>query len=486
MLLLIRPYPPITRAGVCRDANIEASQEESEMTESPIIPASLIRNYPHSPSTPTAARPKEPELDKWKSRVPITRNSSLVPKPLFSSTKCVVGIEMVAATTELPTSSASPPSPTAPTAEDATPTSPSPSLFPVPPSSKGVVASAVSVTSSTTLQVPNPAHPQTATSNTTTAAAPAPVRPRPVSSCYSQNTLTTVTATVASSPRTPVPMDWSSSILTGLPSTYEPHAETIQTDVKPQTQVYAPTHMERVTEEQPIPQHIAAQIQVPRLRSPSLPQDRGSRRRTVPNPVNLVSDGRGREGLNSWSMVQSSERTTYPEMSTVSGNYEGSSWPESLQKPSWVHNIPQRHEVSRSRVSDISTPEPRSYHVANKSSTSSTLVSAPGQLDLHHKFHHRPPPDAPSQRASVADSHTPICERAEQQRSGWWSDDDDDVGEEGRGGNLRGAAIGIKEKLTIESPGLRARKIKILVGASILAILIVVGVAVGVTLGMRR
>lgn len=444
------------------------------MIESPIIPPSLIRNYPHPRSSPAAAGPREPELHRWKSRVPVTGSSPLVPKPLFSSAKCVVGIEVVAETSELPTSSASPPSPAIPTAANATPISPSPPLFPVPSSTNSIVAGAVSITSSATLQASNSVHSQSITDNTTAAAA---ARPRPVSSCYSQNTLTTVTATVASSPRSPILPDWSSSIPAGLPSFDVCLAET-QTDAITHAQIYAPAHMERVTEEQPVPQHIPVQIQVPRLRSPSLPQDRGSRRRTVPDPVNAVSHGRGRGSSGGWSLIQSSERTIYPEINTVSVGYEESSWP--LQKPCTVHSTPQSHEVSRSRVSNISTPESHSYHVANKSSISSSLTYTPGHSE-HHS--HPPPPDVASPRSSVADSHTPIYGHGEQ-RSGWWSDDDD-VGE-ARGRNLRSAAIGIKEKLTTDGQGLRARKIKIIAGAFILGILIIVGVAVGVTLGVRR
>lgn len=462
-------------------------QEGSEMTESPVIPPSLIRSYPYPQSSPAAAKLKEPDLDRWRSRVPATGNSPLVPKPLFSSAKCVVGIEMVAATSESPTSSASPPSPAAPTAADATPISPSPSLFPVPPSNNGVVASAVTIISSTTFQASNSVHSQSATGNTTATAAAAVARPRPVSSCYSQNTLTTVTATVASSPRTPVLPDWPPSLSAGLPNFDMPGAET-RPDANMYAQIYTPAHMKQVVEEQPAPQNIPVQIQVPRLQSPSPPQDRGSRRRTAPNPISAVSHGTGRGSFGGWSLGRSSERTIYPEMSTVSMDYEGSNWP--LQKPSTVHNTRQRHEVSRSRVSNVSTPEPHSHHVANKSSFSSTLTSTLDYSEPHRPAPHPPPPPPPpdvaSARTSVADSHTPIYGRGEQ-RSGWWSDDDDVVVVgESRGGNIRRAATGIKEKLSTEGRGLRERWIKIIAGASILGILIIVGVAVGVTLAMRR
>ncbi|KAI1114721.1 hypothetical protein F5Y14DRAFT_413477 [Nemania sp. NC0429] len=474
--------------------------EGSEMAESPIIPPSLTRNFPHSQSPPAAAGPREPELDRWKSRVPKTGNSPLVPKPLFSSAKCVVGVELTAATHELlaSPSSASPPSPAAPKATVPTPITPSPSLLPVLNSTNGTVAGAVSITSSTTYQASNPVHEQGTTGSDTAAAA----RPRPVSSCYSQNTLTTVTATVASSPQTPIPPDWSPSLGAGLLLGVDGlRAAETQMEANAYAEIYTPAHMERVTEEhRPAPGHIPVQIQVPRLRSPSLPPR--SRRRTAPNPVNntvsVSSQGRSREGYSSWSTGPSSEQTTthYPEMSTVSsaGIREESSW--QLQKPNAVHDTPRRHEVSRSRVSDVSTPEPHSsypypysHHVANKVSISSTLRSTPSRSEQHRGHSPLPPPEVASSRTSVAGSHTPIYGRGEQ-RSGWWSDDDDDDGGGGgRGGRrrrdtLRGAAMEIKEKLTAE--GSRARKIKIIVAASVLGILIIVGVAVGVVLGVRR
>ncbi|KAJ8129170.1 hypothetical protein O1611_g4463 [Lasiodiplodia mahajangana] len=148
-------YYNISRARITHgmDANMKASQEGSEMTESPIIPQSLGQTYPRPQKSSTLpATLREPELNKWKSRVPKTGNSPLVPKPLFSSAKIVVETEPIAASGEAPvlsssvsniqgTTPASPTSTAAPTTEIPTPISPSPSLFPIPPSADGIVVS---------------------------------------------------------------------------------------------------------------------------------------------------------------------------------------------------------------------------------------------------------------------------------------------------------------------------------------------------------
>ncbi|KAI0458098.1 hypothetical protein F5B21DRAFT_461294 [Xylaria acuta] len=448
------------------------SREGSEMSESPIIPPTLAQNYPRpqQPSHP-AAGSRGPDLDKWKSRVPKTGNSPLVPKPLFTSEKCVVEIEPAVATSDAPASiltigtvtvSSTPTSAAAPTMATLTPISPSPSLFPVPPSTDGIVASPATMTSPVSLHASNSVvsrssvYSQSTIGNTTAA-----VRPRPVSSVYSQNTLATVAATAASSPRTPTLTNWSSA-LPGLSNSGAPLA-----NAHPQPR--APVHMEQVTEEQPVHQHIQAQIQVPRLRSPSLPQDRANRKRTLSYTGGVNTHSRDSVSISSRPLVQSPQHLSYPEMSTVPVDYEGNGWP--LQKPSVVHDIPRKHHVSRSQGSDITGFEPYSHHVANKESVSSSS----GLPALQ---------DPASPRASMAESRTPIFGPGEQ-RSGWWSDEEDV--EQARSRVSGYAALGMtKEKPTTEAQRRRTRIIKIIVGASILSILIIVGIAVGVTFGVRK
>ncbi|KAI0487612.1 hypothetical protein F4859DRAFT_465676 [Xylaria cf. heliscus] len=470
-------YAKMATTSTINNMHFNIGREGKEMAESPILPPTLAQSYPRlqQPSHPTAGS-RGPDLDRWKSRVPKAGNSALVPKPLFTSEKCVVDIEpaATAATSEIPASistigaevvSTSPTSAAAMTMANLTPISPTPSLFPVPPSANGIVASPVTMTSPVSLHASNSVvsrssvYSQGTIGNPTAAAA----RPRPVSSIYSQNTLTTLTVTAASSPRTPTLTDWSST-LPGLPSLGMPLANS-------NPQPHAPVHMEQVAEEQPVgEQLIQAQIQVPRLRSPSLPQDRANRKRTLSYTGGVSTPVRDSGVIMNRPMVSSPEHLSYPEMSTVPMDYEGNDWP--LQKPSVVHDVPRKHYVSRSQGSDVSRSEPYAHHVANKESISSSS-GRPGHLE----------PEVASPRVSMAESHTPIFGPGEQ-RSGWWSDEEDV--EQGRGRISGYAVIGLKEKPTTEAQRRRVRKVKIIVGASILAILIIVGIAVGVALGVRK
>ncbi|RWA03588.1 hypothetical protein EKO27_g11516, partial [Xylaria grammica] len=125
------------------------------MAESPVIPLPLTQNIPRhqrAQSVQSVEGLKGPELEKWKSRVPKTGNSPMVPKPLFSSAKCVVEAERTAPTSQapititssagLPTVAESPMSSTVvSTNANPTPISPSPSLFPMPPPADGIVTS---------------------------------------------------------------------------------------------------------------------------------------------------------------------------------------------------------------------------------------------------------------------------------------------------------------------------------------------------------
>ncbi|KAI1126130.1 hypothetical protein F5Y10DRAFT_245462 [Nemania abortiva] len=467
------------------------SREGGEMTESPVIPPSLAQGYPRpqkSSSLPAGLR--EPELNKWKSRVPKTGNSPLVPKPLFSSAKIAVETETIAASSEIPAPPSSSvvlnpqetvptsPSTTAQTTEVPTPISPSPSLFPIPPSTDGIVVSPVSMMSSGGLHASNSVLSRSSVySQSTTGNTRAAGRPRPVSSVYSQKTLATITAPAPSSPRTPTLTDWAST-LPGLPSSSALYAEA-QISINAFPLAHASMNMEQVAEEQPEPQYIQAQIQVPQLRSPSLPQDRGNRRRTISGAaatVNPYVHVKERRSVSGRQFVQSPELVSNPEINTMSVDYEGNDWP--LQKPSVVHNIPPRHTVSRSQGSTVvAISEPRSSHVANKESISSSFTHTP-----EHPEHRNP--DVASPRVSIADSRTPIYGPGEQ-RSGWWSDDEDL--EQGRRRiDSVYTVIGIGGKASTEAQRRRTKKIRIIAGVSLLVVLIVVGVVLGVVLGVRQ
>ncbi|KAI0522227.1 hypothetical protein F5B22DRAFT_593418 [Xylaria bambusicola] len=435
------------------------------MTESPVIPLPLTQNFPRSQSMIVS---KGPELEKWKSRVPVAGDSPMVPKPLFSSSKCVVEAETAPPSVDPATFPVSPVSTFVATAGP-TPISPSPSLFPLPPGADGIVASPVGITAPGSLHPSNSINSVITSSSiysqSTTGNARPSIRPRPASSVYSQNTLPTVgvTAMATSSPRTPTMTNWSSA-LPGLPLA--------EVQAHQQPQIMAP--MERVVEEpQPSPQQFQPQIQVPRLRSPSLPQDRGNRRRTYSGPLGGSANMHGLEttSIGSRPFVESPEPVSYPEPRAAVVEYEGREW--QLQKPSDIHNIPPKNTVYRSHEPDISRSVSYAYHKANKESTSSSYSQT---MRIHRD------PDPTSPRASMADSHTPI--RGPGQRSGWWSDEDEDI-EQGRRNSFSYAAIGMKEKPVTEAGRQRARKIKIIVGVSILLVLVIVGVVVGVTVSMR-
>lgn len=474
------------------------------MTESPILPQPLTQNYsrPQRPSS-LAARPREPRLDKWKSRVPKTRNSPLVPEPLFSSAKTVVETEPTAASSEVAAPSSSSLSNSlgtisdsatitvVPTTEAPTPISPSPSLFPIPPSANGIMVSPVSIVSPLTLHASNSVLSRSSVySQSTTGTITASARPRPVSSVYSQKTLATIAATGPPSPRTPTMTNWTST-LPGLPSSGIPQAEAhMSMNAFPQTHI--PVNMEQVAEEQPTPQYIQPLIQVPRLRSPSVPQDRGSRRRTISDTasMNPLAPRRDMRSASAQHLVQSPEpsppppphagiNTPPPPPPPQATEYHGPGWP--LQQPSIAHTTPQKHHVSRSQLSNVPEP-PYPSHIANKESISSSFTQSP---PIGH-----PLPDAASPRVSLADSRTPIYGPGEQQRSGWWSDEEDP--EQGRRARRRDvsisvyAAMGLGEKAGTEAQRRRTRKIRIMAGAIVLAILIIVGVVLGVVFGTRH
>ncbi|KAI0201721.1 hypothetical protein F4808DRAFT_423584 [Astrocystis sublimbata] len=467
------------------------SQEEVEMAESPIIPPTLIQSYSHTQPhqrSHSAAGSQGPDLGRWKSRVPKTGTSPLVPQPLFTSEKCILeeepatntgGTPVLMPTLRTAIVASTPTSSYAPTTATSTPISPTPSLFPVPPSNVGITASPVSMVSPLSL------HPSSSVvsrssvySQSTIRRTLAAERPRPVSSVYSQNTVTTVTVTAPPSPRSPTLTNWSST-LPGLQN-----SGTTPTNVHPRTR--GPVYTEEVPEVPPVPQHM--QMQVPQIRSPGLPQDRIHRKRAV-------SDAGGLDAYSAVEDANSSNKllahggprsVSHPPMkSAAPTDYEGAEWP--LQKPSVVHDIPRQNYVSRPQASDnnnISKSAPRSYHIANKESTSSST----SQMGPYNK-----PDTTSSPRTSMAESHTPIFGPGEQ-RSEWWDDEDDAAANRGISSRISGriskyAAIGMgmkeKRRPVTDAKRRRARNIKIIVGGTVLVIVIVVAVAVAVTLSKR-
>ncbi|KAI1827720.1 hypothetical protein F4861DRAFT_529203 [Xylaria intraflava] len=460
------------------------SRDGGEIIESPIIPIPQGQNHTRTqrPHKPSGLRGLEADL--WKSKAPTMGTAPLVPQPLFSSgnraTEAGVGQAVAPAKSATPSVA---------TTANPTPVSPlpSPSLFPIPPSSDAIVASPASLVSPLSIHHSNSlsrssVYSQNTVSNMTTSTR----TPRPTSSIYSQNTMGNMAgaprppAAAPASPRTPTMTDWA-SVLPGLPNSAP--VPTPRGSVVPPQQVH-PQVLEAIhpaKQPEPSNQHIQVQIQVPRLRSPSIPQDRGSRRATLTNPAAMQVHAHGR--TNSTQRVQSPETASYLNMSAVAAaaaavipDHEGQDWP--LQKPSVAHNAPdkRKHYVHRSRGSGSgfgTTPEPPFKHTANKASVSSS-------------FTHVEPADQyiTSPRASMADSHTPMYGPGEQ-RSGWWSDDEDE--EQGHAGGASLAAREMmKEKQGTEARRRVRRKIKIIVGVSAGVVVVIAGVAVAVALTVGK
>ncbi|KAI1809513.1 hypothetical protein GGS20DRAFT_571640 [Poronia punctata] len=448
------------------NTHINLSRDDGEMTESPIIPKVLVQNYPQTQQQKHHLRKssasKRSDLDRLKSRVPTKCNSPLVPMPLFSSGKELAAVEETPATTTTTSSSSSSSMTTTKTAAAANPTpiSPSPSLFPMPPhSEEGIIQrkSPVDIVSPISLQTP------------TASGQPA----RPVSSIYSQVTTSTVVpaATSSSSPRTPTMTRWS-SVLPGLPVPEAgdyggPGAQTSIDAYLEDEATPKPTPLvEEPHQQQPA---IQVQIQVPRLRSPSLPQ---SRSRALSNPVGpffAANNNNNNIGGGAAGSVSSLP-------AVVHAGTEQVDWP--LQKPSMAHTHTQ-HYVHRSQGSSYG--HHHHHHVANKESVSSTSQFGPDDSYIA------------SPRVSMADSHTPIHAPGEQ-RSGWWySDDDDD--EEDVERNAYGP-VGTREKqMAVETTKLKSKpktkrrrfskKAKIIAGICTLVVLVAVGVALGVVLSTK-
>jgi len=454
------------------------------MAESPVIPKLLAQDYPRpQPSAPTLSTSKGSELDRLKSRVPSGTDSPLVPVPLFSSAKQVVKVGnappvgQTAATLKATGSSMAT---IVTTMVNPTPDSPSPSQFPLPPHQGDMVASPVDMVSPvSSVQAPTsipPSYQQAANSDNARNAELA----RPASSIYSEFTMSTMAA--ASSPRTPTMTNWA-SVLPGIPSP-DPNAAGMHTSTGLDSEKSVSLETGPVVEEQLAPQHIQVQIQVPRLRSPSLPQDRSNRRRTVSNAASVSANGLGAGSVSSLPpAVCHPQPTSAPEpaIDRIAMDYEGSDWP--LRRPSVVHNnMSYKQYVHRSHGSDSTKYDPYHSHghVANKESVSSTNTF--GHFNPHDSY-------IASLRVSVADSHTPIHGPREQ-RSGWWySDDDDDDVEHARiGGGTGYAAVRIKEaEGQMDAQRRRSRKFKIIVGASVLVVILIgVGVALGVVLSSNR
>jgi ABC-type dipeptide/oligopeptide/nickel transport system permease subunit len=137
--------------------------------------------------------------------------------------------------------------------------------------------------------------------------------------------------------------------------------------------------------------------------------------------------------------------------------------------------MPRKQHGHQSQGSGVTRYEPFIGHAANKDSVSSlSFTATPGHLE-------HPGPDFVSPRVSLADSLTPLSGPGEQ-RSGWFSDDEDI--EQGRVRGSGYADVGTREK-QVDTQSRRVRKIKVIVGVSILVLLIVVGVVLGVVFGVQ-
>ncbi|KAI8623131.1 hypothetical protein F5Y19DRAFT_393849 [Xylariaceae sp. FL1651] len=487
------------KANTTNTTYFNLQRDGAEMAESPIIPGLLAQNYSRqkrsAPSESQVTRPTK--ADPWKLGAIDKANATFIPAPLFSSEKCVVETRTEAedrlppatiSNTEIPsigiaTATASPTTTTtATTTASATPITPSPSLFPVPPSNKGIIASPVSmalpgsVYASSSALPRSPAHSQD-NSSKTAAAGPGP---RPSSSVYSQNSSSSVNTMVATStPRTPTLTSWEST-LPGLPAPGASFART-STQTGAHSDVQPSFHNEQDTWEQQKPQQIQVQIQVPRLRSPSLPQDRASRRRTISSTSSANNrNGRGKRSVNSLPpAVQELRPMSVPETGahTAVTDYEGGDWP--LRSPLVTQNM-ESARVRKSKDTDTAARETFPNHFAQTEFIPSPIKPNPGPEHVHSGYHADAHTTSP--RPSLADSQTPINGPGEQRSGSWFSDDED--AEQARGVAGYAAVETAREKT--EAQRRRTRKIKIIAGASILAVLVVVGVAVGVALAVAR
>ncbi|KAI0395155.1 hypothetical protein F5Y17DRAFT_424661 [Xylariaceae sp. FL0594] len=445
------------------------TRDESPMTESPVIPKLLVQNYsrPHPAAQKASLASDVSKLDRLKSRVPDRTDSPLVPMPLFSSTPEVVAAETVPSVGEtaaaLRAATLSARTTMIETTANPTPISLSPSQFPLPPLQGGNTANSVDMVSPvSTIQGPS--------------------RPaRPVSSIYSQVTMSTTP------PRTPTMTNWTSG-LPGIPSP-DPNVAGMRTSSSSSSDKTTVSSITPTEGEQPTtpPQPIQVQIQVPRLRSPSLPQDRLSRTRT-----RTISNAAGTAAANGMAVgsVSSLQSAVYhhpePALASQPTTYSGDDWP--LQRPSIAHSqdTPYKQYLRRSRGSDRLPIHYDAYHShLKKESVSST----------NHTFGHTHEPDAyvASPRVSLADSRTPIRGPGEQ-RSRWWQSDDDGDDVEratrgGGGGDNGYAAAGMKEggQMTDARQTRWSKRNKIIVAVSVLvAVLIGVGVALGVVLSSNK
>ncbi|KAI2627227.1 hypothetical protein GGS21DRAFT_493072 [Xylaria nigripes] len=450
------------------------SRDGGEMIESPILPT--LTGRPRFNTVPmTAASARSESETGGASRSPMARNTYMLPQPLFSSAR-LGPAENQTMTPVSPVTTY-----TTTTMTESATASPTLSNFPMPPTMADTPQKLVSMQtaprnpalSPLAMQLPMAESPQntvppfltrtpprTPTFNIqhampeghqntvpplclqTHLQSPAASVPRPASSIYSQHTTANMRPPRTASPTRPASSIYSQSTVTMVS---EPPRSPTMTDWAstlpglPNSHAYAPpTRMECVKEEPP-------QIQVPRLRTPSLPQDRGRKTSLAGSVV----------------FVPSPEPVLSREPTAAAEHGDAQCWPV-LQKPSATHNAPEtRHYVHRSRGSGSGSVLSHDARGPSAAAGSSAPRAEEG-----------------SPRNSMVDAHTPIFE----QRSGWWSDDDDD--EEVEDVEARAAnrvALATKAKKAVQK---KKNRTLLIIGAVLVVAAVVA--AIGVGFGLRK
>ncbi|KAI0154185.1 hypothetical protein GGR57DRAFT_502764 [Xylariaceae sp. FL1272] len=490
-------------------------REQNEMTESPIIPRSLSQQFlqteqqgqsyttvtrqqmagsatvMNTGSTPTYAFPVPPLSAR-----PSQESIGFFPACVMGNiTQTGVPMGMRNKIPEPPSvpMTYSPATTIATTMATTTPISPSPSLFPLPPAPPGIVASPATIS-----PVSPFSHHRRDSEHTIITATPAP---RPVSSVYSQSTF----AGANSSPRTPTLPSWDATLpgLKAPSSSYINHARsstTIGIPLQQQTtnqeffieplRINQPASQPTQPQPQETNQNIEVRIQVPRLRSPSLP----GRRRTLSNAahgdLSLFPSPREYNPipLNNLPLTQPSPPLIHqpPKPVFAPMSYEGGDWP----LPSQPFNT---GPASRGSNASSSTLIPRTlerpYYNTNSNPNTPTptkvgfITSTNGHKSSLATEGTEEPSSPTSPRTSLADSRTPIYGPGERSRFGEDFEHERTV-EEGRYAGARGDYGNVEIKRPVTGGG-RKRLRWIIILAVVVFLLVVVGVAVGVVFGMK-
>ncbi|KAI1263814.1 hypothetical protein F5Y18DRAFT_392806 [Xylariaceae sp. FL1019] len=501
-----------------KSSHYNLSREESEMTESPIIPRSMSQQYLQpeqlgelytvmtrqqidgsagvmgAGSIPTYAFPVPPSPAK-----PSQESTAFFPACVMGNiTQAGVpkGLRNKIPEPPIVPMTYSPATTIATSMATTTPVSPSPSLFPLPPAPPGIVTSPATVS-----PVSPFSHHRRDSEQTIRTTTPAP---RPVSSIYSQSTF----AGSTNSPRTPTLPSWDATLpgLTAPSSSYTNHARTsttigipLQQQQPSQEFSIEPLRINPQASQQQPPQprdsnqNIEVRIQVPRLRSPSIP----GRKRALSNAPNgdLSLFPSPREynpiPLNTLPPSQPSPPLMHQPPKPVFAriSYEGGDWP----LPSQPFNTAISGPASRGSNTSSSTIVPRilerPYH-SNKSNPNTPTPTKAGfvtNMNAHKSSlatERTEEPSSPtSPRTSLADSRTPIYGHGERSRFGEDFARELTV-EEGRYGSAGGDYGNVELKRPVTGGG-RKRLRWIILLAVVIFLLVIVGVIVGVVVGLK-